>query len=82
MTDDREKLARQLAEDVRATFTKFDAGKRVYEWLEKLCLKDSQTFSADPYMSAFNAGAREIILRIDDKIAVADNPPKPTETEN
>lgn len=74
---------RQLAADFKATFTKFESGKRVYAELEKICLKRSQTFNPmNPEMSIFNAGAREVILRIDDYINMVDKKPRQTKAIN
>jgi hypothetical protein len=44
-------------------------GRRVYEHLERFCLKRGNTFVAgSPDKSAFNEGARAVILEIDDWI--------------
>lgn len=81
--EDRDKKQRQLAADFKMTFTRYAPGIKVYEYLEKLCLKNSQTFApSDSYITAFNCGAREVILRIDDMIDMADEKPKQTEAIN
>ncbi len=84
-TLDEERIAKQdqLTDDIRATFTKFEPGIRVYKFLEDLCLKNSQTFViGSEEMTAYNCGAREIILRIDDEINKVNKEPKQETAEN
>ncbi len=74
---EREERQRQAARDAKATFTKFEAGIRIYRFLESYCYKHRQTMvNGEPYMTAFNDGMRDVILEIDRLITRVDEPPK------
>ena len=73
----REELQRQVARDSKATFTKFEAGIRIYRYLEAYCYKYRQTMVAgEAYMTAYHNGMRDVILEIDRLIIEVDKPPK------
>jgi len=75
---------KQLNGDVKATFVEFEAGRRVYKWLEQICFKRKCALVADrPDISAFNEGHRDVIIEIDERIRRADEPPpEPLDTIN
>jgi hypothetical protein len=75
---------RQLNSDIFATFTEFEAGIRVYKWLEKFCFKYKIGLTVgQPDTSAFNEGHRDVIIEIDERIRRAtEPPPKPLDTIN
>jgi len=61
---DKERVQLKHADFVQ-TFESIQ-GKRVYTILEKFCLKNSGTFvTGSPDKSAFNEGARAVMLEID-----------------
>lgn len=73
----REERQRQVARDAKAAFTKFEAGIRIYRYLESYCYKYRQTMvNGEAYMTAYNNGMRDVILEIDRLIAEVDKPPK------
>lgn len=64
MTDTRQQLAMRYRE-----LFSTEHGKAVLADLDSQCFHQSQTFvPSDPYSSAFNAGMREVILRIHRRI--------------
>ena len=59
--------SKQAHKDIRVTFRRaFESedGKKVLKYLETFCFMNASTFNADPYKSAFNEGARSVILHI------------------
>jgi hypothetical protein len=68
--------SKQLNGDIRTTFTEFEAGVRVYKWLEKLCFKYKVGMViGQPDTSAYNEGHRDVIIEIDERIRRATEPP-------
>ena len=60
----RYEIVIQRNSDFLNTFSP-DRGKSVLDYLSKYCLEKSSTFDKEsPYMSAFNEGARSVILEI------------------
>ena len=71
---DLEKIE-QLNSDIEATFTKLEAGIRVYKWLEKICFKNKTTLViGKPDESAYNEGHRDVLIEIDERIRRATSP--------
>jgi len=79
-----EEELKQLNSDVKATFTEFEAGTRVYKWLSEICFKNRQTLVIGaPDKSSFQAGLRDVIIEIDERIRMAtEPPPKPIDVIN
>jgi hypothetical protein len=75
---------KQLNADIHATFTEFEAGIRVYKWLEKFCFKYKVGLViGKPDESSFNEGHRDVIIEIDERIRRATEPPAaPMDTIN
>lgn len=76
--------SRQLNKDVYATFHDFEPGRKVYQWLEKLCFKYKVGMViGKPDESAYNEGHRDVIIEIDGRMQRATEPPqKPMDTIN
>ena len=59
-------IIKQRNSDFLQVFRGSPQGERLYDYLSKFCLKKECTFDKDSaYKSAFNEGARTVILEID-----------------
>jgi hypothetical protein len=65
--------AYDLAQSYKRCFTELTDGKAVYADLMKAYAKLT-TFAVDPYVTAFNEGHRDVLLRITHLIEMASQP--------
>jgi hypothetical protein len=55
---------KQLVFDVQRTFNETLEGQRIWQHLETVCFEKTTGFSQDPYVHAFNAGVRSVLLHL------------------
>lgn len=70
-----------LAADFRNIFSD-ESGRRVLKHLGRFCLEDRTTFvENEPYKTAFNEGARSVILEIKRKLKEPEDKPEKVKSE-
>ena len=55
---------KQIVMDVQRTFNETLEGQRIWEHLETVCFEKTSGFNPDPYVHAFNAGVRSVLLHL------------------
>ena len=63
MPSNRE-LQKQAIQDVQNVFVGTLEGQRLWKYLEAMCFESRSGFDKDPYVTAFNAGVRSVLLHL------------------
>ena len=57
-------LQKQVIQDVQNVFVGTLEGQRLWKHLEGICFENRSGFDKDPYVTAFNAGVRSVLLHL------------------